>query len=55
MVICPKTNGDPRRTVDFQKLNDVAVRQTHTAESPFHQALSVPNQTVKTVVDAWQG
>ena len=30
MVICPKTNGDPRRTVDFQKLNDFAVRQTHS-------------------------
>ena len=55
MVICPKTNGDPRRTVDLQALNDVSVRQTHTAESPFHQALSVPKQTIKTVVDAWQG
>ena len=55
MVICPKTNGNPRRTVNIQRLNDVALRQTPTAESPFHQALSVPNQTVKTVVDAWQG
>ena len=42
-------------TLDFQKLNDVAVRQTQTAESPFHQVLSVPSQTIKTVVDAWQG
>ena len=55
MVICPKTNGDPRRTVDLQALNNVSVRQTHTAESPFHQALSVPKHTIKTVVDAWQG
>ena len=55
MVICPKANGDPRRTVDLQALNNVSVRQTHTAESPFHQALSVPKNTVKTVVDAWQG
>ena len=36
-------------------MNDVAVTQTHTAESPFHQAIAVPNQTIKTVVDAWQG
>ena len=55
MVICPKANGEPRRTVDLSALNDVSVRQTHTTESPFHQALSVPKQTIKTVVDAWQG
>ena len=55
MVICPKTNGDPRRTVDLQALNKVAVRQTHPAEAPFHQALAVPKNTIKTVLDAWQG
>ena len=55
MVICPKANGDPRRTVDLQALNNVAVRKSHTADSPFHQALSVPKQTIKTVLDAWQG
>ena len=55
MVICPKTNGDPRRTVDLQALNHVSVRQTHPSDSPFHQALSVPKHTIKTVVDAWQG
>ena len=45
MVSCPKANGDPRRTVDLQALNNVSVCQTHTAESSFHQALSVPKQT----------
>ena len=55
MVICSKTNGDPRRTVDLQALNKVAVRQTHQAEAPFHQVLAVPKQTIKTVLDAWQG
>ena len=54
MVICPKASGEPRRTVDLQALNDVSVWQTHPAQSPFHQALSVPKQTIKTVVDAWQ-
>ena len=55
MVICPKANGSPRRTVDLQALNKVAVRQTHLAEPPFQQALAVPKQKTKTIVDAWQG
>ncbi len=32
MVICPKKDGQPRYTVDFQPLN------THHIQSPFHQA-----------------
>ena len=55
MVICSKPNGSPRRTVDLQALNKVAVRHTHTAEPPFMQALSVPKNKIKTVVEAWQG
>ena len=55
MVICPKSDGNPRRTVDLQALNKVAVRQTHVSEPPFHQALAVPKNKIKTVVDAWQG
>ena len=48
MVICPKSNREPRRTVDLQCLNNASVRQTHTAESLFHQALAVPENTIKT-------
>ena len=55
MVICPKPDGSPRRTVDFQVLNKVAVSQTHNAEPLFNKALAVPNNKIKTVVDAWQG
>ena len=29
MVVCPKNDGSPRRTVDLQALNRTAVRQTH--------------------------
>ena len=36
MVICPKADGSPRRTVDLQALNKVVVRQTHTADPPFN-------------------
>ena len=43
MVICPKKNGKPRHTVDFQPLKTDATRETHHTQSPFHQARSVPH------------
>ena len=55
MVICPKKNGKPRRTVDFQPLNKYAKRETHHTQSPFLQARSVPRNTRKTIFDAWNG
>ena len=55
MVICPKKNGKPRRTVDFQPLNKYATRETHHTQSPFLQARSVPRNTLKSVFDAWNG
>ena len=55
MVTVAKSNGSPRRTVDLQALNDASVRQTHHTQSPFHQAMSVPHNTKKTVCDAWNG
>ena len=55
MVVVPKKDSTPRRTVDLQPLNAVSARQTHHTPSPFHQAASVPRGTVKTVCDAWNG
>ena len=55
MVVCAKKSGKPRRTVDFQKLNKHATRETHHTQSPFHQARSVPHGKLKTVFDAWNG
>jgi hypothetical protein len=55
MVICRKHNGDPRRTVDMQKLNDVSVRQCRPTNSPLKQATNVPHNTKKSVLDAWNG
>ena len=55
MVICRKHNGNPRRTVDIQKLNDVSVRQCHPTDSPLKQAMTVPRTTKKWVLDAWNG
>ena len=36
MVVVPKYNGEPRRTVDMQALNRASMRQTHHTKSPFH-------------------
>ena len=55
MVVCPKKDGKPRRTVDLSGLNKVSARQTHPTESPFHQAVPVPKNTYKTVLDCWEG
>jgi len=55
MVVCAKKDGTPRRTVDFQPLNQYATRETHHTQSPFHQARSVPHNKKKTVFDAWNG
>ena len=35
MVCMPKHNGEPRRTIDFQKVNEHCPRQTHHTRSPW--------------------
>ena len=55
MVVTPKKNGEPRRVVDLQALNRVALRQTHATESPYHQAVGIPRNTYKSILDAFEG
>ena len=55
MVVVPKKDGSPRRTVDLQPLNAATYRATHHTPSPFNQASLVPPNTRKTVLDAWNG
>ena len=55
MVVCTKKNDQPRRTVDFQPLNNYATRETHHTQSLFLQARAVPCNMRKTVFDAWNG
>ena len=50
-----KADGTPRRTVDLQAQNRQSVRQTHHVPSPFKLAESIPQNTRKTVTDAWNG
>ena len=53
MVIVPKHDGTPRRTVDLQGLNRASVRQTFHTRTPFMLATDVPANTVKSVLDVW--
>ena len=53
MVTVAKHDGTPRRTVDFQKINEHSVRQTHPTTAPYIQASSIPANTKKTVLDVW--
>ena len=55
MVVVSKSDGTPRRTIDFQKLNAQCLRETHHTSSPFQLATQVPAQTKKYVLDAVDG
>ena len=55
MVVTPKSDGSPRRVVDFQQVNKSCPRQTHHTETPWALVSSVPANTRKSVVDAWHG
>ena len=55
MVVVPKANGKPRRTIDYQELNKYCVRETHHTRVPFDMVSSVPKQTYKTTLDAFWG
>ena len=53
MIVVPKHDGSPRRTVDLQALNNASVRQTFHTRTPFMLASDVPANTKKTVLDVW--
>ncbi len=55
MVVEQKKTGKVRRTIDFQKLNEHCMRETHHTDSPFKLACQVPPHTYKTVLDAVDG
>ena len=55
MVLGKKSNGDPRRTVDFSPWSDQSIPQCHPTAPPLQQASTVPKNTKKSTVDAWNG
>ena len=52
MVVVSKKTGQPRRTVDYQKLNASCLRETHHTPTPFDMVAAIPAHTYKTVADA---
>jgi len=55
MIVTRKDDGSPRRTIDLSPLNKYCRREVHTTKSPFDLARSVPENSVKSVFDAWNG
>ena len=56
MVVTSKPGSPkPRRTVDMSALKEASYRLTHPGAPPFLEAQSVPENSYKTVTDAWQG
>lgn len=55
MVVVAKKSGQPRRTVDYQRLNASCLRETHHTPPPFDMVSSVPKHSLKTVADAYWG
>ena len=49
MVVVPKHNGEPRRTVHMQALNRALGRQTHHTKNPLMSASAVPANKVKSL------
>ena len=45
MVVTPKPDGTPRRTVDLQPVNRHSTRETHHTVPPFKQARAIPVTT----------
>ena len=55
LVITPKKDGRPRRTVDLAVLTKAGVRETHHTRSPFKVVCSVPRGMLKTTLDCTDG
>ena len=55
LVITPKKDGRPRRTVDLSALTKVGVRETHHTRSPFKVVCTVPRGMLKTTLDCVDG
>ena len=55
MVVVAKKSGQPRRTIDYQKLNAACRRETHHTPTPFDMVSGIPSHTYKTTADAHWG
>ena len=53
MVTVKKKDGRPRRTIDFQKLNEQCQKEAYHSHQPFDVVSNIPTKTYKTVLDAY--
>ena len=53
MVVAPKKDGTPKRTMDLQKVNNATLRETHHTSSPTELVTSIPPNMKKTPLDCW--
>ena len=53
IVVVAKKNGQPRRTVDFQRPNARCLKETHHTPAPLDMVSGVPVYSFKTVADAF--
>lgn len=51
IVVVRNKNGQPRRTVDFQRHNAACMKETHHTSAPFDMVSGLPVRTYKTVAD----
>ncbi len=54
MIVTKKKDGNPRRVIDYRKLNKAAIRQFQPSESPKRMIMQVPKKKFMTVIDMWQ-
>ena len=50
-----KKDGTPRRTIDFQPINQYCKCESHYTPPPFEVVSNVPKHTYKSVLDAYHG
>ena len=55
MHVVPKGNGKVRRTIDMRFLNLQCTRELNYTTPPFQKVQDVPQNTWKSVLDAWNG
>ena len=55
MVITPKKDGTPRRTIDLSTLTRAGIRETHHTKSAAKIARYVPANKLKTTLDCVDG
>lgn len=48
MVVVAKKTGQPRRTINYQKLNSACLRETHHTPTPFDMVSGIPHHVYKT-------